>query len=679
MSILSLTDVIQEIKNLSNPVRNFESIVEYVQLSMDHSDSEHNTLDYSSFSELMLYLSSDPDHTKESSSEYVLSPKRSQLMQMVHLLFSLLDVNHKGCLDVTMVLRCIDLIFSDTKDTLDNPTEKMSPLKIQNALFPESRPLQNVDINHIRHVLGLHRMSSKALSDHFLQNSTDNETLSKSQFIKSLRKLIIRTQLRLEDEEFHGFTEEDKYISQQLYKELFLIYLSNYEEINDIHNSLIYIRDVICSLLLLTDDTSIEIAHVAYTLWCTKTNVSNHKNVTERDLMNCLEATYLILYRLEPSYYLKYDSIRHMIQYHISKTTTSTSTSRNNSNISRILSEEEFKTRFVQFIDNDKFIDISLDSHSFSHSHGIRPSSFPFPSSFSEGSDNDANLNEYYNHNDEEEEEENDVTGHHQRQQHHHVVKWDDDDDDDNQSSHSHSQSQYHDLSDIYSSYLNKDDKISSYTLNPSFTIDTDAPLDNEYNSNERQPTAIELELLGARTMLGLDNFTADDFMETVGECSREGTVDLVSWMYVLSNMVKLDGGNEDDVSKAELLGRQIFDAFDEYKDGYVPFADLVAGMTVLCDSPVEDRVMVCFTQLDEDSDGFITVHELERLIFAVLAVVTTCATSAVSYMTDIGEFGLHLLTKSATEKCLQTLQMSRNDKLRLEAVSEFVEDCMNI
>ena len=124
---------------------------------------------------------------------------------------------------------------------------------------------------------------------------------------------------------------------------------------------------------------------------------------------------------------------------------------------------------------------------------------------------------------------------------------------------------------------------------------------------------------------------------------------------------------------------KEIFGKFDKSHQGYVNFVDIVAGMISVCDSPIEDRIMVGFSLMDIDSDGYITVQELERFIYAVLVVVSTCSPTAQEKLKIFGDVGIQILAHVATEKCLKTLNMTRNDKLKLESVSEFVDDCINI
>ena len=58
-----------------------------------------------------------------------------------------------------------------------------------------------------------------------------------------------------------------------------------------------------------------------------------------------------------------------------------------------------------------------------------------------------------------------------------------------------------------------------------------------------------------------------------------------------------------------------------------VLFSTFAAGLAFLCGgSPTEDKMMVAFTLVDSDSDGFITQEEFKELVSAALKTVAVCS-----------------------------------------------------
>ena len=72
-----------------------------------------------------------------------------------------------------------------------------------------------------------------------------------------------------------------------------------------------------------------------------------------------------------------------------------------------------------------------------------------------------------------------------------------------------------------------------------------------------------------------------------------------------------------------------LFEIFDTNGTGAVPFAEIMSGLSVLCDSPTGDKVAVSFLALDTDSQGTIGADSLELYVRSLLKVLMLVSPTA--------------------------------------------------
>eukprot|EP01042_Synura_sphagnicola_P002924 gene2924-3582_t len=159
----------------------------------------------------------------------------------------------------------------------------------------------------------------------------------------------------------------------------------------------------------------------------------------------------------------------------------------------------------------------------------------------------------------------------------------------------------------------------------------------------------ISSEVRESQELLGLTGFSADDFMETVAEYARKGRISKMAWRKVLEVIGQLDGADEERLKKIRLLGDKLFATFQlQYSTSGagnssqvhrsereasgiidIAFVEVVVGVTILTDSPLEDKLMVIFTLLDSDNDRHITSSELKLFLSSVVNVLLCCSPTA--------------------------------------------------
>lgn len=193
----------------------------------------------------------------------------------------------------------------------------------------------------------------------------------------------------------------------------------------------------------------------------------------------------------------------------------------------------------------------------------------------------------------------------------------------------------------------------------------------------------VTLELKNARELLGFAGFSADDLMETIGESISAMGLTRRVWFQVLSYITCLSGLQESKYPLSNQLADKLFDAFVlNFGDigtsgGVVPYTKFVAGLAILSDSPVEEKIMVGFTLLDEDGDGFIDCQEFEQLVLSVLKVVIVSSEIAAAKVASLPGITIELLASLVTQECLAALEVSVDELLDVDMICDVFNDCM--
>jgi hypothetical protein len=189
----------------------------------------------------------------------------------------------------------------------------------------------------------------------------------------------------------------------------------------------------------------------------------------------------------------------------------------------------------------------------------------------------------------------------------------------------------------------------------------------------------VKLEMRAARYLIGLQFFTADDLLDMVGEFSKEGVISSFSWFKVVSSMLTLCGRGEvesrRDTDPTLFLAQRIFNALDIHSVEAVNYTDLVLALANLCNSPVEDRVMVVFTLLDESGAGIIPYEALLRHFVAFYRVISVMSPSISDLIEALG-VAIETLARCALDGALSALKFDTHADLLLTLgeVSEIVE-----
>ena len=189
-------------------------------------------------------------------------------------------------------------------------------------------------------------------------------------------------------------------------------------------------------------------------------------------------------------------------------------------------------------------------------------------------------------------------------------------------------------------------------------------------------PSAVVLELRDAQEKLGLHGVPAEDLMELLGELSVKGMLHIDAWNDFLENFTAHDDPREQ--ALAMQLGMKIFQAFDPFDQDAVPYVYFCAGLALLTDSPVEDKIMVAFVLCDTSGNGNITVTEFQNLVLASLKVAIACCSLAKAKLEQSGTRAtLEDLARLTVAEGLAVMGLDADEPLTLELVSEIALKCV--
>lgn len=192
------------------------------------------------------------------------------------------------------------------------------------------------------------------------------------------------------------------------------------------------------------------------------------------------------------------------------------------------------------------------------------------------------------------------------------------------------------------------------------------------------EQSTVSHDLQVARSLLGLRGFTAEDLMDTLGECAQEGLVSVPAWQQVLTHLCNLTSTSKNDMDDAVILGTKIFNALDRQDSGFVSYATFVAAVSILCDSPADEKLLVAFMVMMEENGNRIAISAVTEYFGAVLSIIFTCSEEAFSRFrrckTDID-----LTAEGAVRKCLSACGYANKNALTMEEFCQVAGYCLQI
>ncbi|CAM9311953.1 unnamed protein product, partial [Hapterophycus canaliculatus] len=165
-----------------------------------------------------------------------------------------------------------------------------------------------------------------------------------------------------------------------------------------------------------------------------------------------------------------------------------------------------------------------------------------------------------------------------------------------------------------------------------------------------------------ARKLLCLDCFDVNGLTEMLAEVAIGGTLALGDFWRCIGYVLQLGGTalGSFEWDEAFLLTERIHRAFQD-DDGVAAFAAIACGTSILCQSSVEDKILVAFTLFDTDGDEMLALEEVTVYLASMLRVV--CAVGHdVTAVTDPDELGSALASQ-----CFKQAQLPVHEKLGMD------------
>ncbi|KAL8002917.1 putative calcium binding protein [Plasmopara halstedii] len=134
---------------------------------------------------------------------------------------------------------------------------------------------------------------------------------------------------------------------------------------------------------------------------------------------------------------------------------------------------------------------------------------------------------------------------------------------------------------------------------------------------NDVQPEVLDVGTL--REVTGLATLSMSDLYAFLNGASKEA---LTRAEFKSSFSALLKTLNRKATYEIVTFLDRLFDAFDENKSDSVDFVELCTGLSILCGSLDEDKVVAAFSLIDSDGDGYITQQELETYLKAVFKII---------------------------------------------------------
>ena len=137
----------------------------------------------------------------------------------------------------------------------------------------------------------------------------------------------------------------------------------------------------------------------------------------------------------------------------------------------------------------------------------------------------------------------------------------------------------------------------------------------------------------GLQTFQTLTNLEAFDVREVrklfEASADKHGCLDFPGFMHCMRKLIKRSGalgiGAPDEAlhDRAKRSVRSLFDLFDADGSGYVNFAELVCGLSVICGGAQDPgtRARTIFSLIERDGDGYVSLHEMESFLTSVFKV----------------------------------------------------------
>ncbi|CAM9234992.1 unnamed protein product [Discosporangium mesarthrocarpum] len=180
--------------------------------------------------------------------------------------------------------------------------------------------------------------------------------------------------------------------------------------------------------------------------------------------------------------------------------------------------------------------------------------------------------------------------------------------------------------------------------------------------------------LIRARQLLRLDCFNMDDLLEVFAEVAPQGTLSLPDLWRCTGYVLRLGGVEEGGQSwnEARELVERIHIAFAD-EEGKADFTAITCGISILCPSSVDDKVLAAFVLCGTDGDSTLSFQETVMYMSSVFRLLEAIGEG------DQAGCGAKELAEATASHCFREAGLSHDAKLSAEDFKQFVKQSVGI
>ena len=124
------------------------------------------------------------------------------------------------------------------------------------------------------------------------------------------------------------------------------------------------------------------------------------------------------------------------------------------------------------------------------------------------------------------------------------------------------------------------------------------------------------------RRLTNLATQPVDEIVAIFAAASSGGTLNRVAFHACISGVTVDPSRSANEDAAVRAAERALFDAFDADGNGVVDFAELAAGLSVLCGGTRDEKARAAFALFDVDGDGYVTPAEAAKYLTSVFTAI---------------------------------------------------------
>ena len=125
---------------------------------------------------------------------------------------------------------------------------------------------------------------------------------------------------------------------------------------------------------------------------------------------------------------------------------------------------------------------------------------------------------------------------------------------------------------------------------------------------------------------------------------------------------------SSEDAAFCRVVQARLFDMFDTNGDGFVDFAELASGLSVLCGGDRERKMEAAFALYDFNGDGYISLEEMVLYLTSVFKVLYEAQPSLAEQLAVTAEE----LAAVTAQQCFSSADLDKDGRLSLEEFKQF-------